>query len=413
MSSTLRTRVFIALVAASIAALGCSGSISTDSAGEDGVDELAAPAEPSDPAANFDGDEGVAEVVSATCGNGSCEPGESCAKCSQDCGACPSCGNGVCSPNEDCSTCAEDCGACPCTHDVCSSGPALVPGCDPCVDQICAVDSFCCDVAWDGICVSEVASVCGQQCPTVCGDGLCNAGESCGSCSQDCGACPVCGDGWCDWTETCGTCSQDCGACPACGDGTCNGSETCGSCSQDCGACVCHDVCVAGTPLDASCGACESQICAVDSFCCQAAWDGLCVSEVATVCGQPCPVACGNGQCEAGETCGSCAQDCGACPVCGDGACEWNESCGSCAQDCGACPVCGDGACGWDESCGSCAQDCGACVCHDVCEAGAPLDPSCGQCESLVCAQDSFCCSGAWDAICVSYVSSLCNQQCP
>ena len=87
--------------------------------------------------------------------------------------------------------------------------------------------------------------------PIVCGDGNCNGGESCSSCSADCGACIVCGDGSCDGGEECGTtdgfpvCNADCGVCPpppppppVCGDGTCNGVETCSTCPQDCGSCV-------------------------------------------------------------------------------------------------------------------------------------------------------------------------------
>jgi hypothetical protein len=50
---------------------------------------------------------------------------------------------------------------------------------------------------------------------------------------------------------------------------------------------------------------------------------------------------CGNGVCDdaKGETCSSCAKDCGACAVCGNGACEdtKGETCSSCAKDCGSC----------------------------------------------------------------------------
>ena len=81
-----------------------------------------------------------------------------------------------------------------------------------------------------------------------CGDTYCGIGETCSSCSNDCGSCggtpsPYCGDGNCDSGETCGSCSSDCGGCSEepsayCGDGSCNGEETCGSCSSDCGACA-------------------------------------------------------------------------------------------------------------------------------------------------------------------------------
>ena len=49
---------------------------------------------------------------------------------------------------------------------------------------------------------------------------------------------------------------------------------------------------------------------------------------------------CGNGECESGETCGNCEQDCGACQTtaeCGNGECESGESCSNCEQDCGTC----------------------------------------------------------------------------
>jgi len=49
---------------------------------------------------------------------------------------------------------------------------------------------------------------------------------------------------------------------------------------------------------------------------------------------------CGDGTCELGETRLSCPEDCIQPPVCGDGLCEIQdgESCASCAADCGACP---------------------------------------------------------------------------
>jgi len=46
---------------------------------------------------------------------------------------------------------------------------------------------------------------------------------------------------------------------------------------------------------------------------------------------------CGDGSCSGGETCSSCAADCGACPSCGDGACNGSETCVTCKTDCGGC----------------------------------------------------------------------------
>lgn len=70
---------------------------------------------------------------------------------------------------------------------------------------------------------------------------------------------------------------------------------------------------------------------------------------------------CGDGACEADETCETCTEDCGGCQSpCGDGACDeaGGESACSCTSDCG--PCCGDGHCAADagENCAGCAQDC-------------------------------------------------------
>lgn len=73
-----------------------------------------------------------------------------------------------------------------------------------------------------------------SRCPD-CADGTC----------QDAGPDPYCGDGTCGSGEDCGSCSNDCGSCPMdagsgsyCGDGTCDSGEDCGSCSNDCGSCM-------------------------------------------------------------------------------------------------------------------------------------------------------------------------------
>lgn len=50
-----------------------------------------------------------------------------------------------------------------CAHDVCEAGEALSEGCNSCVTDICAVDPFCCETAWDGICIDEVYLVCGSS----------------------------------------------------------------------------------------------------------------------------------------------------------------------------------------------------------------------------------------------------------
>jgi len=68
----------------------------------------------------------------------------------------------VCTVDGGAATCVTPAPVCP--HDECVIGGAEVFGCDACVTSICTVDSFCCNVSWDSICVGEVSSVCGQTC---------------------------------------------------------------------------------------------------------------------------------------------------------------------------------------------------------------------------------------------------------
>lgn len=174
------------------------------------------------------------------CGDGTCNNGESCGSCEQDCGACSFCGDGTCNGGigEDCGTCLADC-------------PCWDPNFARCENRQC---------------------VAGPP-PDPCGDGECNGaiGEDCGTCLQDCPCwdpnfprcenrqClaplpsdPFCGDRNCDGSigEDCGTCLQDCpcwdpslprcqnGQCVAassgrCGDGIPDPGETCQSCPAD------------------------------------------------------------------------------------------------------------------------------------------------------------------------------------
>ncbi len=48
---------------------------------------------------------------------------------------------------------------------MCETGAALDANCESCVGQICQADSYCCNNAWDSICVYEVLSICNTSCP--------------------------------------------------------------------------------------------------------------------------------------------------------------------------------------------------------------------------------------------------------
>lgn len=144
-----------------------------------------------------------------------------------------------------------------CSHDLCVVGPALtgIPAasaCDPCVAAICAIGAFnfCCNPAtggWTQECINQVAPVCGKSCAT-------------GS-----------------WTQACVNQVKT----------ICNAE-----CLEDTTAPICaHDKCYIGPSLASACDPCVAQVCAVDPFCCSGlgSWDGLCLQEVGSVCGEACP----------------------------------------------------------------------------------------------------------------------------
>ena len=91
---------------------------------------------------------GVAPTEGEPCGQGVCEVGEFC--CNASCGICAPLG-GACIEL----ACA------PCGHSVCEQGEKLKPGCDECVRTVCEQDAYCCETAWDSICVGEAAELCG------------------------------------------------------------------------------------------------------------------------------------------------------------------------------------------------------------------------------------------------------------
>jgi hypothetical protein len=198
----------------------------------------------------------------------------------------------------------------------------------------------------------------------VCGDGICQSPETCGSCPQDCGGCAcsstaecayawICGAGGICTTTGCDATHPCNGGC--CTNGTCAGGGTPNACGSSGGACA---TCGGTTP---DClGSCTCKGCIQN---------GVCVSSSNSSCGSD-GAACV--QCSAGVLCnrGSCSCDLSVCPdgctvngeckcgpnTCPDGCCyqnschmDDNRHCGTggsaCIRSCPAARTCIDGQC--------------------------------------------------------------------
>lgn len=225
-----------------------------------------------------------------------------------------SCTTDYCDPVEGCFVVPEESCMIP-TGECCDPHGCL--GCvDPNVEScVCGADPYCCEQAWDAQCAGEVESYgcgscgpvqtpiagdatcegsCGGQSPSGC---YCDEGcETYGDCCEDiCVFCPgvsACGAGdCCSASDYAGCPDAGCEACTCSVDSICCDvawDETCvmvaeGECAPECGcgptaACtVAHAEPGCGSP------SCEACICGEDEYCCNAAWDDVCVEEVTTL----------------------------------------------------------------------------------------------------------------------------------
>ena len=315
--------------------------------------------------------------VNFMCGNGVIEGTEACDGNDLDGETCQSQGfDGgtlACAANcvFDTSGCTTDAGDC------CESNGS--PGCNDasCQATVCAVDAFCCNTSWDGLCANLAADECGA---------LCGGGGGAGDCCAANGT-PGCEDASCQAT----VCGQDAFCCDNQWDGICASiaNDECAVCGGGGGV---GDCCAAnGTPgcEDASC---QATVCGQDAFCCDNQWDGIC----AGIANDECAVCGGGGG--AGDCCAA-----NGTPGCEDASCQATV----CGQDAFCCNN------QWDGICAGIAND--ECA---VCGGGGPLTDCCAangtpgcndaNCQATVCAQDAFCCNNSWDGICANIANNSC-----
>ncbi|MGD8653295.1 MAG: S8 family serine peptidase, partial [Desulfobacterales bacterium] len=140
--------------------------------------------------------------VTSVCNeNGTCESGEDCNNCPNDCISGSSsgavCGNGLCetSDGEDCQNCSADCNG---KQTGRPSGRFCCGATEDCSDARCIEGAWSCTTV--------------PQSPTAycCGDKVCESAEDSFNCEVDCGPPPYCGDGTCDPGEDQCNCPGDC-----------------------------------------------------------------------------------------------------------------------------------------------------------------------------------------------------------
>lgn len=198
--------------------------------------------------------------------------------------------------------------------------PTFQPGCDDpeiqaCEASVCDVDSACCEVAWDEVCVSRAIE--GGAC--VSGNSCCATANTPGCDDPSVLACVCTSDPFCcgvAFDEQCLAQALECGA--SCLDPNadcCTAHATPGCNLPNLPQCVCAanpsccgpqgewtEDCV--TTASVECGACQpccdtsgypgcddaeivACVCALDAFCCGAQWDVMCVDLVGS-CGDAC-----------------------------------------------------------------------------------------------------------------------------
>ena len=287
---------------------------------------------------------------------------------------------------------------------------------DSCVNEECSYSpiSNCCG---NGVCESgEDCASCSSDCfsgsgAATCGNGICEIGdgENCQNCASDCngvtggrpsnryccGSDTFCGDSRCSSGGNSCTETPSVGSC--CGDGICEGSEDGANCAVDCTGCSVNADCADGDSCTTD--VCNNGACSNTPISCDDA--DACTADNCSlgVCSND-PVDCNDADACTVDSCdsvGGCIND----PIsCDDGNFCTTDSCsgGSCASV----PVdCDDGDACTIDSCDSgsgCVYDEPACqngdgCCPSACDSSN--DDDCSSCApvSVACSSDSDCCS--------------------
>ncbi|MDA1007739.1 MAG: hypothetical protein O2800_01860 [Planctomycetota bacterium] len=360
------------------------------------------------------------------------------------------CCDSVCSLFPECCTVIWDEACVAVAIDICERcGEALTESCfsahgspncnaTACCDAVCAIDPFCCSDEWDSVCVKQAIAVCGDPIEACGGTTLrpCEVSSGLPGCSNAACCTDICTnyDSYCCdvvWDAIC--VQQTMVFCP---DVQTGGR---GDCLQV------HEQIGCGNP------SCTATVCSVDVACCVATWDQSCVNAAEALCiavnlcpgvgsktvVHPTPgcadTACCNAVCLVDPTCCSEAWDAACvqaalvqcatlasweCPCFGDPfsihSNPGSDDASCCAIVCQLDPGC----CidGWDEQCVVIARDrcCGAIGCGSGCNGDCFTEhnsPYCADpfCCSAVCAEDPYCCIGAWDGFCAEIASVRCS----
>ncbi|MBJ93440.1 MAG: hypothetical protein CMP23_03095 [Rickettsiales bacterium] len=261
------------------------------------------------------------------------------------------------------------------------------PGCDNNLgeDCVCAIDAFCCEGAWDAICIDLFSNSCGGTCSgpeteTICDDGIDDDSDGLVDCDDaDCFIDPQC-----QIPSTEGDCDNSF-------DDDLDGATDC-----DDSDCLLDPNCLGPTvELD-----CENNL-DDDSDGLTDCNDGDCAASPA--CQGPGVEQCNNNLDDDGDGLVDCDDaDCFADPICLN---PNVEDCQNSIDDDGDGAVdCDDAECTFEPACDSGGGDC--CTANGT--PGCSDEPG----EDCVCAADPYCCNNLWDSICANTYQVTCGGVC-